>query len=193
MKCVCMFLLLVVLLILQRKPTNQINIYEGLDVPDRIIDASLSDYLSLNNNNELISISTPSQSSSRPILDPYTQKNNQRNTIEAIFAKHNMKECKDSGIYSGCSLPSPSIPKIDYRYVNIPTNKLNNSDIYTKLSICPKTYQKNMEILKNKPSIGQYSGYTPNEYIDKIRYINVPSSNPLPVNPDFFVKNGGTY
>ena len=64
------------------------------------------------------------------------------------------------------------------------------SDIYNKLSICPKTYQSNMEILNNKRSIGQYSGYTSNEYIDKIRYINNPSI-PLPVNPDFFIK--GSY
>ena len=40
-------------------------------------------------------------------------------------------------------------------------------------------------------SSGQYPGYTPNDYLDKIRY--VVSDQPLPVNPDFFAKDGGTY
>ena len=48
-----------------------------------------------------------------------------------------------------------------------------------------------MDILNKKQSIGQYSGYTPNEYIDKIRYVK--PTLPLPVNPDFFAKGGGTY
>ena len=48
-----------------------------------------------------------------------------------------------------------------------------------------------MKLLSNKQSIGQYSGYTPNEYIDKIRYVE--SKIPLPVNPDFFRPGGGTY
>jgi hypothetical protein len=49
-----------------------------------------------------------------------------------------------------------------------------------------------MDIKKKKKSIGQYSGYTPNEYIDKTRYVIKPTI-PFPVNPDFFAKNGGTY
>ena len=104
----------------------------------------------------------------------------------AKFARLNKKECKDSGDYSGCAISSPSIPKIDFRYVNLPTNKLNNSEIYNHLSICPKTYENNMKILKDKDSIGQYSGYSPSEYINNIRYIDVLKTGPIPVDPDFF-------
>ena len=50
-----------------------------------------------------------------------------------------------------------------------------------------------MEILSSKISIGQYSGYTTNDYIDKTRYLDISKTGPLPVNPDFFAKNGGTY
>ena len=119
--------------------------------------------------------------------------NRHKNTIDAKFARINTKECNDSGDYSGCAISTPSPLKIDLRYVNIPTNQLDNSDIYTNLSICPKTYQNNMEILSNKISLGQYSGYTTNGYIDKTRYIDFKQTGPIPVNPDFFAKNGGTY
>ena len=44
---------------------------------------------------------------------------------------------------------------------------------------------------KNKYSIGQYPGYTHNNYLDRTRYIK--SDEPLPVNPDFFIDGGGTY
>tara|TARA_B100002051_G_C16324626_1_gene433874 strand:- start:28 stop:543 length:516 start_codon:yes stop_codon:yes gene_type:complete len=165
------------------------NSLEGFSVPARPIDADLKDYLKIGVGGAL-----GITSEAKKKLDSHTslmqKKYNPKNNFQAIVAKSNVKECKDTDKYGSCSIPSPSIPKIDMRYVNIPTNQLDKSDIYNKLSICPKTYQSNMEILNNKRSIGQYSGYTSNEYIDKIRYINNPSI-PLPVNPDFFIK--GSY
>ena len=34
---------------------------------------------------------------------------------------------------------------------------------------------------------------TNGELITKTRYVDISESGPLPVNPDFFAKNGGTY
>jgi hypothetical protein len=48
-----------------------------------------------------------------------------------------------------------------------------------------------MDKLRKKQTIGQYSGYSHNGYIDRTRYFK--SKIPLPVNPDFFMKGGGTY
>jgi len=119
-------------------------------------------------------------------------RNNQGN-FEAAFAKHDLSECADAGGYKGCAQPTPEVQTIDRRYVNIPTNQLHSSNDYNLLSICPQTYQANMEVLAGKRSIGQYSGYTPNEYLDKTRYVDVSDTDPLPVNPDFFRSGGGTY
>jgi hypothetical protein len=191
MKYSCMLLLVIVLLLLQRRSINQINIPEGFTVPDRHISSDLSNYIRIGNMGSLTTDTTNSTNSTNSTTS--VLRNSQQNTIESKFARINMRECGDSGGYSGCAISSPSPPKIDFRYVTLPTNQIDNSHIYTNLSICPKTYQKNMEILNNKISLGQYSGYTPNEYIDKTRYIDTISTGPLPVNPDFFVKDGGTY
>ena len=117
--------------------------------------------------------------------------NNPMSNLKVEIAKSNTKECSDSLHFHGCNIASPSLKQLDMRYVNPASKQIDNSDIYTHLSICPMKYQDNMIILSNKQSLGQYSGYSPNQYIDKIRYID--SKIPLPVNPDFFVKNGGTY
>lgn len=191
MKYACCLLLLVCLFYLQQnKLNNQINYKEGFSVPTRYIDTDLQSYLQMGNMGGL-TLTKKEDTRQRNNLNPL--KDRHKNTIDAKFARLNTKECNDSGGYSGCAISSPSPPKIDFRYVNLPTNQINNSDIYTNLSICPKTYQKNMEILSNKISVGQYSGYTTNDYIDKTRYIDISKTGPLPVNPDFFMKNGGTY
>ena len=198
MKYNCLLLLLIGLFYLQKntiqdtiQDTSQDTIYkEGFSAPTRYIDSDLQDYLKMGNMNTLSLIkgeNTRQTSNINPI------KRKQMNTIEANFARYNMKECNDSGEYSGCSISTPSPPKIDFRYINPAPTQLNNSNIYNNLSLCPITYQQNMELLDNKTSIGQYSGYTPNDYIDKTRYVDISESGPLPVNPDFFAKNGGTY
>ena len=111
---------------------------------------------------------------------------------EAIIAKSNFKECEDSGNYHSCNVATPKLESIDTRYLNLPPQKLDPSNIYNKLSICPQAYQKNMEKLHKKKIIGQYSGYTRNGYIDRTRYLK-GTKEPLPVNPDFFMDGGGVF
>ena len=181
MKYACCLLLLIGLFYLQQNTKNQINYKEGFTVPERHIDSDLQSYLKIGNSGGLtFTDDKNSGRSDNSIL------NRHKNTLEAKFARLNKKECKDSDYYSGCAISSPSIPKIDFRYVNLPTNKLNNSEIYNHLSICPKTYENNMKILKDKDSIGQYSGYSSSEYINNIRYIDTSKIGPIPVDPDFF-------
>ena len=111
---------------------------------------------------------------------------------EAEIARHNFKLCEDTDQYHSCDVKYRKPPPI---YINPPApKKLDPSNIYNKLSICPETYQTNMDVLRHKKSVGQYSGYSENGYIDRIRYIKpIKGGVPLPVNPDFFMNGGGTY
>ena len=49
---------------------------------------------------------------------------------------------------------------------------------------CPENYAITHERLLQRKRLIQPFGYTPNEYLDKIRFID--SDIPLPVNADFF-------
>jgi len=111
---------------------------------------------------------------------------------EAEIARRNFKLCADTDQYHSCDVKYRKPPPI---YINPPApKKLDPSNIYNKLSICPETYQTNMDLLRGKKSVGQYSGYSENGYIDRIRYIKpIKGGVPLPVNPDFFMNGGGTY
>ena len=53
------------------------------------------------------------------------------------------------------------------------------------LITCPENYGKNFERLKKQKQEIQPFGYTSNEFIDKIRFVE--TTGPLPVNPDFFM------
>ena len=193
MKYVCLCIVLILLFLYQRNK----YILEGFTTPTRYIDRDLQDYLNIGNMNTL-NLSKDEKNIQDSNINPILARQNSMSRIEGTFARMNTKECKDSGNYSGCILPSPSprqmfIDNIDMRYISLPSTQLDPSSDYNFLSTCPQAYQKNMDILRSKTSIGQYSGYTPNEYIDKTRYIDISKSGPLPVNPDFFMKNGGTY
>jgi hypothetical protein len=111
---------------------------------------------------------------------------------EDAFARHNFKMCKDGGGYHSCKINYRKPPSI---YINPPPpTKLNPSNMYNKLSICPEAYQTNIDLLYKKKSLGQYSGYSDNAYIDRTRYIHPKKGKePLPVNPDFFMKGGGQF
>ena len=165
------------------------NMYEGLDVPDRIIDADLKDILKMGVTG--LGLSSDYQKEQLSKLSSMEKKYNPKNNFGVEIARSNFRECGDSSNYHGCNIDTPSPKQLDPRYIHLPSKQIDNSDMYTHVSMCPMKYQNNMIILKNKQSIGQYSGYTPNEYIDKIRYVK--TKEPLPVNPDFFVKDGGTY
>lgn len=181
----CLLLLLIILV------SYQIcQIKEGFDIPDRYIDQDLQSYLYISDSHKL-HINPEITKYRENQLSKYSKEYHHKNNFKAEIARSNSLYCKDSGDYSGCNTSTPSPEKIDLRYVSIPTNIPNLSNDYTYLSLCPNTYQNNMKLLSNKKSLGQYAGYTTNNYIDKIRYID--SSEPLPVNPDFFYKNGGTY
>ena len=49
---------------------------------------------------------------------------------------------------------------------------------------CPENYAITHERLLKRKKVIQPFGYTANEYLDKIRFVD--SDIPLPVNPDFF-------
>jgi len=51
---------------------------------------------------------------------------------------------------------------------------------------CPQAYRKNMSELEGQVKKMQYGGYTSNEYLDITRFVNT-DTEPLPVNPDFFI------
>ena len=165
------------------------NIREGFDTPKRWIDPDLQGYIKAGLTS--ITLTEKAKKGEKKHLSEVHKKYNPRNNASAQIARSNRLECDESGNYHSCDISLPSPEQIDLRYVSLPTTTLDTSEVYTHLSICPGTYQNNMKLLSNKQSIGQYSGYTPNEYIDKIRYVE--SKIPLPVNPDFFRDGGGTY
>ena len=50
---------------------------------------------------------------------------------------------------------------------------------------CPSQYNGNYQKVIQHPRTLQPFGYTPNEYLDKTRFII--TDKPLPTNPDFFI------
>jgi hypothetical protein len=114
-----------------------------------------------------------------------------RANADVMLARRNVSQCHDTGKYGDCSIKEPDHEELGEYYYNVPSTSLSDSHDYTYLSICPKTYPKNIKTLVNMKSMGQYSGYTPNQYIDRIRYMD--TEDPLPINPDFFRSGGGTF
>ena len=53
------------------------------------------------------------------------------------------------------------------------------------LITCPENYGKNVERLTKQKQEIQPFGYSSNEFIDKIRFIE--TDQPMPVSPDFFM------
>ena len=57
---------------------------------------------------------------------------------------------------------------------------------YTKPFLnCSNIYEQNYQKIKERPKTIQPFGYTPNEYLDKTRFIE--TSEPLPVNSEFLM------
>ena len=169
---------------------------EGFDVPKRNIPKDLQDILTSSQfgDIEMIHSKSTTKPTSAPDLYSKYKKFKKSTKAEALFAKSNFKECNDSDKYHSCNVATPKLQSIDTRYLNLPSTKLSSSNIYNQLSICPQTYATNMLKLHAKESLGQYSGYSENGYIDRTRYLKTEEGKePLPVNPDFFLKGGGTY
>lgn len=140
--------------------------------------------------------------------------------FEAMRVKGLCTDEPHTNDFHSCKIDNISETKqtLDLRYVNPGPRELNESTEYTYNVDCFTKYAKTMDILVGEPlasdetiykstldpsipdtskfftnrfTRGQYPGYTPNAYIHETRYID--SEEPLPVNPDFFVTNGGTY
>lgn len=83
---------------------------------------------------------------------------------------------------------------IDLRYVNLPPSELNTlrSNVLNHV-FCPQRYSEIMKGLDETTQTFDYAraGYSSNAYLDRTRYYQ--SSEPLPVNPDFFLPGGGTF
>ena len=114
-----------------------------------------------------------------------------RSNAEVLIARRDVSQCQDTGRYGDCSIKEIDHDELGEYYYVIPPKSLSNSHDYTHLSICPKTYPENINKLMNMESMGQYEGYTRNQYIDRIRFMD--TEDPLPVNPDFFMDGGGTF
>ena len=155
-------------------------------VPERYIDPDLQKIIKREVNGDLYMVPETTKKDS----NEYKVYEN-RTSEEISTARHNTTLCKDSTQHHACAINSYKTPQIDLRYLTLPPKTLDTSSIYNHLSICPQTYAHNIQTLHKKQSLGQYSGYTDNGYIDRTRYV-VPDK-PLPVNPDFFMKGGGTY
>ena len=95
--------------------------------------------------------------------------------------------------YASCQIPDSrdSKPSRDSLYVRMPSTRLSNSTEYMYSNQCPQSYADKYEETQNARQMGQFSGYTPNQYIDRIRFY--VGDEPLPTNPDFFMDKGGTY
>jgi len=177
---VCLFIYL------QINPTKQIK--EGFDVPDRIIPDDLKAFIKVGVGD--ISY-TKEQTDLFKKETAIEKKYKSRHTVSALSAKANRKLCQGTDKYHSCKIESHKAKALDPRYIHLPSDKVSSSDMYSHLSICPQTYQKNIERLHKQTSLGQYAGYTDNQYIDRTRYVII--KDPLPVNPDFFAEGGGTF
>ena len=141
-------------------------------------------------------------------------------SFEAMIKKGQCTDELNSPNFHSCKIDDAkdNKPIIDVHYINPGPYELHKGENYTYNNFCPERYSDTMEILvsenlkphpelfkmtldpripnptnffKNKFSIGQYPGFTQNNYLDRTRYLE--SDEPLPVNPDFFVNGGGTY
>jgi len=162
------------------------TIKEGFTVPDRVIPPSLMDIIKASPSGSLEY--TKGQTKKETEIE---KKYRPRHTVTALSAKANRKECGDTNKYHSCNIEPHKAKALDPRYIHLAPDKVSSSTMYTHLSICPQTYQKNMDKLKKQTSSGQYPGYITNNYLDRTRYIDI--TDPIPVNPDFFVKGGGTF
>ena len=165
------------------------NRVEGLDVPQRYLDDLAGD-LEEGPSGALRLTQSYKDTNQRPTD---TQELYTDHSLDAEMARSNFTDCKDSAGFAGCSITTPSPQDLSTLFVNRPKQTLNSSDIYNILPLCPTKYEEFMKTITTNDSqlVGQYPGYTSNDYLDKIRYI--VSDQPLPVNPDFFAKDGGTY
>lgn len=96
----------------------------------------------------------------------------------------------DLSHYASCEIPDLVVPNVELN-VRYPNTTIDDSTEYMFSKVCPSHYSEQWNRIKEASSVGQYSGYTPNQYIDRIRFQT--SEDPLPTNPDFFSSNGGTY
>lgn len=186
--CIGIIIVVTIYLILQLS-----DIVEGLDlnkdgIPDRVVPDDLKDIIRASDAFGISSISTAEPTRSTLEL-PIHKTTNQ----EANFAKSDFSNCVDSPNHGSCNVATPSPESIDMRYVHLPSNTLSPSDEYNVSALCPQAYSANMDKLRTKQTLGQYSGYTSNGYLDRTRYLKQESGLPLPVNPDFFESGGGTY
>ena len=189
--CIGLLIIALVYICFQNK-----SIKEGLDVPARHIDKELLDYLKVGKSGHI----ELSDKQKKILADrdkketDIHKKIKHRKSFEPEIARQNFTLCKDEGNLHSCDIKYRKPPPIDQRYLNLPPTKLNTSNIYNNLSLCPQAYENNMIKLNKKKTLGQYSGYTENKYIDRTRYIETKKGKePLPLNPDFFMKGGGVF
>jgi len=166
-----------------------ISIFEGFDMPSRLIDKDLLDYLKVGAGGHIEL--TGKEKKKKSAID---KKHKHRKSYEPDIARRNFSLCEDTDQYHSCDVEMKYRPSIDQRYLTLPATKLDPSNIYNHSSLCPQAYSTNMDKLNKKKTVGQYSGYTENAYVDRTRYIDTKEGKePLPMNPDFFMKGGGTY
>lgn len=113
--------------------------------------------------------------------------------VARCSSKDNKVTLKDGSLnnYHSCRYKNPSYKdKLKGLFIN------NTSDFspeidYNYSTRCPLHYKQNIEKINKSVNKRQYAGYSSNGYIARTKYME--SDKPLPVNPDFFMKGGGTF
>ena len=203
-------ILLGVLLLL--RCTRKSNLIEGIDGVDGVdgVDGYTSDIVQEMTDNEFEAELQRIKDENYTLADGF----------EAMRVKGLCTDEPDTNKYHSCNIrdSEDTSPEIDLRYVNIPSDKLNESVEYTFNVQCLDKFAKTQELLMedtlvidpelyrqtldphmydtskffvNKYSRGQYPGYSQNAYIHRTRYLDI--TEPLPTNPDFFLDGGGTF
>ena len=122
MKVCCLGLVLLVIVLIQIYQIYQSGelCKEGFAVPPRQIDSDLQSYLKIGLSGGL-SLTDESRLKSESSVTDTQRRYNPKNNFGAEIARTNRTECAESGNYHGCAVSSPSPPKIDIRYLSLPT------------------------------------------------------------------------
>lgn len=118
------------------------------------------------------------------------------NAFQAMAAKGLCTNEPSTTNYHTCEIQDAAQNRetVDLRYVTLPPSTLNTERSHLLgIPFCPQRHPEIMNTLDETSRTYDYSraGYTPNAYLDRTRFYQ--STEPLPINPDFFMDGGGTF
>ena len=118
------------------------------------------------------------------------------NAFQAMAAKGLCTNEPSTTNYHTCEIQDAAQNRetVDLRYVTLPPSTLNTQRSHLLGDpFCPQRHPEIMKTLDETSRTYDYSraGYSPNAYLDRTRFYQ--STEPLPINPDFFMDGGGTF